>query len=104
MDAGIQWKHTNHRTGKASVVRKRQLQLQTIITVANYEYIFYWILDQSGEIEFETRATGILSTTPIDPSNTDKIPFATRVGSGVLAPYHQHIVRSDKLISYPADA
>jgi primary-amine oxidase len=36
VDAGIQWKHTNHRTGKASVVRKRQLQLQTIITVANY--------------------------------------------------------------------
>jgi Cu2+-containing amine oxidase len=56
------------------------------------EYIFYWVLDQSGEIEFETRATGILSTTPIDPDNTDKIPFATRVGNGVLAPYHQHIV------------
>jgi primary-amine oxidase len=91
VDAGIQWKHTNHRTGKATVVRKRQLQLQTIITVANYEYIFYWVLDQSGEIEFETRATGILSTTPIDPDNTDKIAFGTRVASGVLAPYHQHI-------------
>ncbi|WVQ72852.1 hypothetical protein IAR50_002413 [Cryptococcus sp. DSM 104548] len=91
VDAGIQWKHTNHRTGKASVVRKRQLQLQTILTVANYEYIFYWIFDQSGEIEFETRATGILSTTPIDPNCTDKLNFATRVGDGVLAPYHQHI-------------
>ncbi|OCF32139.1 hypothetical protein I316_06295 [Kwoniella heveanensis BCC8398] len=91
VDAGIQWKHTNHRTGQASVVRKRQLQLQTIITVANYEYIFYWVFDQSGEIEFETRATGILSTTPIDPDCKDKIAFATRVGDGVLAPYHQHI-------------
>lgn len=97
VDAGIQWKHTNHRTGRASVVRKRQLQLQTIITVANYEYIFYWILDQSGEIEFETRATGILSTTPIAPGNTDKIPFATRVADGVLAPYHQHIVSIDEV-------
>jgi primary-amine oxidase len=73
-------------------VRKRQLTLQTVITVANYEYIFYWILDQSGEIEFETQATGILSTTPINPSNKDKVPFATRVADGVLAPYHQHIV------------
>ncbi|TYJ53662.1 hypothetical protein B9479_005688 [Cryptococcus floricola] len=91
IDSGIQWKHTNHRTGKASVVRKRQLQLQTILTVANYEYIFYWTFDQSGEIEFETRATGILSTTPIDPKCTDKVNFATRVGDGVLAPYHQHI-------------
>ncbi|WVW79628.1 hypothetical protein I302_101597 [Kwoniella bestiolae CBS 10118] len=91
VDAGIQWKHTNHRTGQASIVRKRQLQLQTILTVANYEYIFYWIFDQSGELEFETRATGILSTTPIDPANKDKVPFATRVADGVLAPYHQHI-------------
>ncbi|PWN91042.1 copper amine oxidase [Acaromyces ingoldii] len=91
IDAGIQWKHTNHRTGKASVVRKRQLQLQTIITVANYEYIFYWTFDQAGEVEFETRATGILSTTPIDPRCDEEVPFATRVGDGVLAPYHQHI-------------
>lgn len=98
VDAGIQWKHTNHRTGRAVLVRKRQLQLQTIITVANYEYIFYWVLDQSGEIEFETRATGILSTTPIDPVNEDKINFATRVGDGVLAPYHQHIASSPRFL------
>ncbi|KAI5479469.1 hypothetical protein MNV49_003613 [Pseudohyphozyma bogoriensis] len=91
VDAGIQSKHTNHRTGKASVVRKRQLVLQTLITVANYEYIFYWIFDQSGEIEFETRATGILSTTPIHPDNTDPIGFGTRVASGTFAPSHQHI-------------
>ncbi|ORY81302.1 primary-amine oxidase [Leucosporidium creatinivorum] len=90
-DAGIQYKHSNHRTGKATVVRKRQLILQTIITVAIYEYQFRWILQQTGDIEFETTATGILSTTPIDPDNTDKVPFGTRVGSGVLAPYHQHI-------------
>jgi primary-amine oxidase len=51
-DNGIQWKHTNHRTGKAVVVRKRELVLQTIITVANYEYIFAWIFDQSGVITF----------------------------------------------------
>ncbi|GAA6010692.1 hypothetical protein JCM10207_005800 [Rhodosporidiobolus poonsookiae] len=91
IDDGIQWKHTNHRTGKASIVRRRQLVLQTILTVANYEYILMFYLDQAGEIIYETRATGILSTTPIDPENTEKVPFATRVGEGVLAPYHQHI-------------
>ncbi|RDW81393.1 amine oxidase [Aspergillus mulundensis] len=89
IDNGIQWKHTNHRTGKATVVRKRQLVLQTIITVANYEYIFMWYLDQSGEITFETRATGILSTQPIDKDA--KVPWGTRVADGVMAPYHQHI-------------
>ena len=89
IDQGIQWKHTNHRTGKAVVVRKRQLVLQTIITVANYEYIFAWIFDQSGEITFETRATGILSTQPIDADAS--VPWGTRVADGVMAPYHQHL-------------
>lgn len=63
--------------------------IQQIITVANYEYIFAWIFDQSGEITFETRATGILSTQPIDKDV--KVPWGTRVGDGVMAPYHQHI-------------
>ena len=38
-DGGIGWKHTNYRTGRAAVVRQRELVLQSIITVANYEYI-----------------------------------------------------------------
>lgn len=89
VDNGIQWKHTNHRTGKAVVVRKRQLVIQSIITVANYEYIFMWYFDQSGELTFETRATGILSTQPIDKNA--KVPWGTRVADGVMAPYHQHL-------------
>lgn len=88
-DNGIQWKHTNHRTGKAVVVRKRELVLQTIITVANYEYIFAWVFDQSGSITFQTRATGILSTQPI--AKGTKVPWGTVVADGVMAPYHQHI-------------
>lgn len=63
--------------------------LQTILTVANYEYIFAWIFDQSGEITFETRATGILSTQPI--GEDAKVPWGTRVADGVMAPYHQHL-------------
>lgn len=36
-DAGIGWKHTNVRTGKAEVTRARELVLQLILTVGNYE-------------------------------------------------------------------
>lgn len=80
------------------MVRKRQLVLQTILTVANYEYIFAWIFDQSGEITFETRATGILSTQPIEADA--KVPWGTRVADGVMAPYHQHLfnIRIDPAI------
>jgi primary-amine oxidase len=88
-DAGIGWKHTNYRTGRAAVVRSRELVLQSIITVSNYEYILAFIFNQAGEIGYEIRATGILSTQPIDDGI--EVPFGTVVHPGVLAVHHQHI-------------
>jgi primary-amine oxidase len=88
-DAGIGWKHTNYRTGRAAVVRSRELVLQTIITVSNYEYILAFIFNQAGELSYEIRATGILSTQPIDEGI--EVPFGTVVHPGVLAVHHQHI-------------
>merc|ERR1712230_258220 len=91
-DGGIGWKHTNYRTGRAAVVRNRELVLQSIITVANYEYILAFQFNQAGEVIYEVRATGILSTQPID-HELDKtgVPFGTVVHPGVLAVHHQHI-------------
>ncbi|RAL02360.1 amine oxidase catalytic domain-containing protein [Aspergillus ibericus CBS 121593] len=48
-----------------------------------------WYFDQSGELTFETRATGILSTQPINEDA--KVPWGTCVADGVMAPYHQHL-------------
>jgi primary-amine oxidase len=88
-DDGILWKHTNFRTQNAVVARSRILVLQTIITVSNYEYIFAFHLGQDASIQYEIRATGILSTVPINIG--DKVPYGTVVSQGVLAPYHQHL-------------
>ncbi|KAJ9665240.1 hypothetical protein H2201_004714 [Coniosporium apollinis] len=88
-DAGIGWKHTNYRTGRAAVVRSRELVLQSIITVSNYEYILAFIFNQAGEVMYEVRATGILSTQPIDEGVS--VDFGTVVHPGVLAVHHQHI-------------
>jgi primary-amine oxidase len=88
-DDGILWKHTNPRTQNAVVTRSRILVLQTIITVSNYEYIFAFHFGQDASIHYEVRATGILSTTPINLE--DKVPYGTIVAPGVLAPYHQHL-------------
>ncbi|KAF2134622.1 hypothetical protein P153DRAFT_391950 [Dothidotthia symphoricarpi CBS 119687] len=88
-DAGILAKHTNYRTNRAVVIRSRELVLQSIITVANYEYILAFIFDQAGQVTYEIRATGILSTQPIDEGID--VPFGTIVHPGVLAPHHQHI-------------
>ena len=90
-DNGLQHKHTNYRTGAATVVRNRQLVVQMICTVANYEYIFAFILDQAANIELEVRATGILSTVPFENGDGQTVPWGTNVGPGVMAPFHQHM-------------
>jgi len=88
-DAGIGWKHTNYHTGRVDVVRSRELVIQSIITVANYEYIMAFVFNQAAEMHYELRATGILSTQPID--DDVKVTFGTKVHAGVLAVHHQHI-------------
>ncbi|RDW66941.1 amine oxidase-7 [Coleophoma crateriformis] len=94
----IGWKHTNFRTGRAVVTRSRELVIQFIITLANYEYIFAYKLDQAGAISVETRATGIVSVVNIDPGKTS--PWGNVVSAGALAQNHQHIfcIRIDPAI------
>ncbi|KAI4244876.1 MAG: hypothetical protein L6R40_002782 [Gallowayella cf. fulva] len=86
-DAGIGWKHTNYRTGTAALVRSRELVIQSIITVANYEYIMAFVFNQAGEVKYEVRATGVVSTQPTEV----EVPWGTIVHPGVLAAHHQHI-------------
>lgn len=97
-DNGIGWKHSNWRTGRAVVTRDRELVVQFIITLANYEYIFAYKFDQSGGINVETRATGILNVVNIDAGKVSD--YGTVVSGGVLAQNHQHIfcVRIDPAI------
>ncbi|KAJ4012576.1 hypothetical protein NW752_008281 [Fusarium irregulare] len=90
-DDGILWKHTNFRTNNPVVARSRVLVLQTIITVSNYEYIFAWHFYQDASINYEVRATGILSTAPTSMDHKSGYPYGTVVAPGVLAPYHQHL-------------
>ncbi|OCT45081.1 Copper amine oxidase 1 [Cladophialophora carrionii] len=89
IDDGILWKHTNFRTAHAVVVRSRVLVLQTIITVSNYEYIFAFYFGMDASLQYEVRATGIVSTVPIPVG--ESVPFGTTVAPGVMAPYHQHL-------------
>ena len=97
-DNGIGWKHTNFRTQKAVVTRSRELVVQFIITLANYEYIFAYKLDQAGGITVETRATGIVSVVNIDSGKTS--PWGNVVSAGILAQNHQHLfcIRIDPAI------
>jgi primary-amine oxidase len=97
-DGGIGWKHTNFRTGRAVVTRSRELVVQFIITLANYEYVFAYKFDQAGGMAIETRATGIVSVVNIDKGKTS--PWGNIVSPGALAQNHQHIfaIRMDPAI------
>lgn len=80
------------------MTRMRELVVQFIITLANYEYIFAYKLDTAGGITIETRATGIVSVVNIDPGK--KSDYGNIVANGVLAQNHQHIfaIRVDPAI------
>lgn len=67
----------------------RELVVQSIITLANYEYVFAYKFDQAGGITFEVRATGVVSVVNIDPGKTSD--YGNVVSGGVLAQNHQHI-------------
>lgn len=105
-DSGLLWKHTNYRTSRAAVVRNRELVLQTILTVSNYEYILAWVFNLAGDVTYEVRATGILSTQPVDLDLTkEPHPFGTVVHPGVLATHHQHFfsLRVDPMVGGRGD-
>ncbi|ODV85221.1 hypothetical protein CANARDRAFT_28502 [[Candida] arabinofermentans NRRL YB-2248] len=89
-DAGLLYKHVNYRTNVPVVARKREFVVQTIATVANYEYALNVIFNQAGEIKIHVLATGILSTWPIEKDIT--VPWGTNVGPLVMAANHQHML------------
>lgn len=97
-DYGILWKHTDWRTGDVEVRRSRRLVVSSISTVANYEYGFFWYLYQDGNIQFEVKLTGILSTAGLHPGETPK--YGAMIGPDLYAPNHQHFfnVRMDMMI------
>jgi primary-amine oxidase len=103
-DNGIGWKHTNYRTNRAVVTRLRELVIQCIVTLANYEYVIAYKLDTAGGITVETRATGIMSVVAIDDGKLES-EYGAVVAPGVLAQNHQHIfaVRLDPAVDSYTD-
>jgi primary-amine oxidase len=91
-DDGILWKHWDFRTDDAQVRRSRRLVISFVVTIANYEYAFYWYLHLDGTIQFEIKATGILSTGGLEPGDTTNRRHSQLLNNdGLTAPIHDHI-------------
>jgi primary-amine oxidase len=100
-DDGILWKHHDGRRGTTEVRRSRRLIISSFVTVANYDYGFYWSLHQDGSIDLEIKMTGILSATGIE--DDEDPPYARKVGPNVAVTNHQHYfaVRLDMAVDGP---
>lgn len=88
-DFGMLWKHMDFRTERTEVRRSRRLVISFVATVGNYEYGFFWYLYQDGNIEFEVKLTGIMSTGVVEPGEKPKYGQLLNK-DGLYAPIHQH--------------
>ncbi|MFM8237801.1 MAG: primary-amine oxidase [Actinomycetota bacterium] len=88
-DYGILWKHNDLHGGTNEVRRSRRLVVSFVATVGNYEYGFYWYLYLDGNIQLETKLTGIVSPMAVAPGEVP--PFANLIAPGLAAPHHQHM-------------
>lgn len=97
-DFGVMWKHTDLRTGRSIVRRSRRLVISQFMTLANYDYGFYWYLYQDGTIECEVKLTGIMSMGALRQG--EKSRHGATIAPGLYAPHHQHFfnVRLDMAI------
>lgn len=87
-DAGIGWKHTDFRTERAEVRRRRRLVISMIVTVGNYEYGFYWQLYTDGTFELLVKLLGCLTTNALPVGGTT--PYGQVLAPGLYGPHHQH--------------
>ena len=86
-DGGLAWRHIDLAR------RSRELVIEWIASLGNYEYGFAWILHEDGTIEQRTTLTGIMSVKGAIAATGDSlIPDAhgQRVTGQLVAPHHQH--------------
>ena len=69
-DVGVLWRHIEWRTGEGEVRRARRLVISSFSAIGNYDYGFFWYLQQDGTISFEVKLTGVLSTGAVAPGET----------------------------------
>jgi primary-amine oxidase len=61
-DYGMLWKHWDWRNDATEVRRSRRLVIFFTATLGSYEYGFYWYFYQDGNIQYEVKLTGRLTS------------------------------------------
>ena len=71
-DTGVLWRHIEWRNGEGEVRRGRRLVISSFSAIGNYDYGFFWYLQQDGTIVYEVKLTGVLSTGAVAPGESGR--------------------------------
>lgn len=93
-DGGIAWRHTTNAQTIASQ-RRRELVVQHVATIANYDYLVSYIFSNDGTITVDIGLTGVMlvktaADTAFDAREFGEQMVAQRITRNLLAPTHQH--------------
>ncbi len=83
-DGGLAWRYMDLAR------RSRQLVIEWVSTVGNYEYAFAWIFHEDGTMEQRTTLTGIMSVKGATRATDSAAAHGQRVSDRIIAPHHQH--------------
>jgi len=96
-DGGLLWKHWEKERNRNESRRARELVLNWIATVGNYDYSFSWVFHQDGTIEMEVLLTGFMDTkaSPVETVSSEMehagdLKYGHLVAPNLIAVHHQH--------------
>ena len=90
------WRHADIVSQARESRPALELIVRYIATVGNYDYVFDWLLDQTGSITFRGGATGIDSVKGVtaqslsDPTAADDTAFGPLIAPGRAGINHDH--------------
>jgi primary-amine oxidase len=94
-DAGILWRHYDFNTETFEGRRARQLVVNTVAAIGNYDYGINWIFHEDGTLEQRSDLTGIMlakATPDLTNAHNHGDQFGTLVAANVEAINHQHFL------------
>ena len=94
-DAGILWRHYDFNTETFEGRRARQLVVNTVAAIGNYDYGINWIFHEDGTLEQRSDLTGIMlakATPDVTNYHHHDDKFGTLVAANVEAINHQHFL------------
>ncbi len=95
-ESGILWKHKDFDSQMDQVRPARELHMNYVATVGNYDYALGWVLGQDGSVAAEAQLTGIMLAQGVPEAQSSGIEakgnerFGRLVGKHIVAPNHQH--------------